>query len=760
MDPKQIVRRGEPYDYWISEDWSQSSDTRRSGLNQVRAIDVTYADGTKQRMILDERGQPISSISDLPPDTDQERRWKDQQQQQTQAGKKEKRTFTGTDPNTGRPAMVTEYEDGTLKYDEIKPTTAQGTKEWRTEGTPDPNAPGGYDNSRPIMAAYVNGQRTGETRQPTGDELRDWRIAQQGGKTDAEIRAERDAQQAQQPTTVRVPVEGHPGIYLVTRKNPQTNQTDTIYENEAGQKVPQPAAAPSYSVSQRTINGQTYTIITKTPKDGSPPTITNYGPDGQSVSALPSEGVGNIPGLPTYVPDLTKPGAGLFEYAKQLDEFMKANPSFTWEKRQQVLEAAQKQASTVVQEFNTGAAILREQYQTNVTQRGQDMTQANNRAALANTHHQNAIGLIEKFAPYLGVTSGDAGKLFLGMMASQLATATAYGGMQNYGREEMDPRLMAFADRAVGGASRPASPTPPGTPPNALGLGDIGAAQAPGSEREDDILTVEETHSGRIVRISRAQYQEQLRNYPNVAEFTRILKVEPASAARPGDILTAADVPPAGSGDPNADMAAEVRRRHAASGAPLPTPLLGPPPNVPGQASPPPLPGGINPPAGQPGHNPTAPVGMASPGGLLMRAETPSAEPGGYPTRTEGYGLDPLPMQPTRTDGFIIEPYGPSPAPAPTPVSSSLESMFANALPPEPVSWHERAQAQASAFEQPGNVARLESLIGGAVPSGSMFGGFSMGGPVAQAPLPLASRIPGLTAEADAEARRQLAMGV
>ena len=593
-----------------------------------------------------------------------------------------------------------------------------------TEGTPDPNAPGGWDNNRPrqvirdaqgnviwseeLTGADLNAWRqqqqanqpqTGEERKPVQGRP-GWTsvtrtVVQGGNKTETTVYVGPDGKEV--PTlpnetgVVRVPVEGHPGVYLVTRKD-GPNQA-THYENEAGQKVPQPAAAPSYSVTQRTINGQTFTIITKTPKDGSAPTITNYGPDGQPVSALPTEGVGNIPGLPTYVPDLTKPGAGLFDYAKQLDEFMKANPSFTWEKRQQVLEAAQKQASTVVQEFNTGAAILREQYQTNVTQRGQDMTQANNRAQLANTHHQNAIGLIEKFAPYLGVTSGDAGKLFLGMMASQLATATAYGGMQNYGREEMDPRLLSFADRAVGGASRPGSPTPPGTPPNALGLGGPGAMFTPQGWTP----------------------------------------------------------PPA---NPDAAMAEAVRQQRAASGAPLPAPLLGPQavpdtgaPYNPAQASPL-LPPTNVPDTGAPYNPPSATPAAPFPPSVIPQTGGATDPP-----------LPPVGGRLPEAQPSPIDPIMPNPA-TQSMVPPGLEAMFANVLPPEPVSWHERAQAQASAFEQPTNVARMESLIGGAVPSGPMFGGFSMGGPVAQAPLPLASRIPGLTPEADAEARRQLAMGV
>jgi len=217
--------------------------------------------------------------------------------------------------------------------------------------------------------------------------------------------------EATKPKEVRKPIQGKDGRQYteVTTTDPKSGKTETHYENENGERV-----------------------------------------------ALPGSAMAGVKDVPSFTPDLTKPGAGIIDRQKQLDELYRAG-KLTWEQRQTVLAADIETAKSVAGEFNAGATILREQYQNNVAQRGQDVTQANSRATLANQHTQNATALIEKFAPYLGVTPGDAGKMFMGMMASQLATATMYGGMANAPRVEMDPRLISFADRAVGAATAPGS---------------------------------------------------------------------------------------------------------------------------------------------------------------------------------------------------------------------------------------------------------------------------------------------------------------
>jgi hypothetical protein len=98
--------------------------------------------------------------------------------------------------------VVMQWNPQTRAYDiptGQAPTAAPSTtqrQEWQSEGTPLPG--GGHDNSKPIMAEYINGKRTGRTRAPTADELKDWNEAGQrtrnpGNKSDAEMAAEKKA---------------------------------------------------------------------------------------------------------------------------------------------------------------------------------------------------------------------------------------------------------------------------------------------------------------------------------------------------------------------------------------------------------------------------------------------------------------------------------------------------------------------------------------------------------------------------------------
>jgi hypothetical protein len=101
--------------------------------------------------------------------------------------------------------------------------------------------------------------------------------------------AEQQAQQAQQPTIIRAPDKEHPGLTVVATTNPQTGLKETHFEDASGKTVPAPPDAPSYSAKPDTINGKQYTTIVKTPKDGSPPQLSFYGPDGQPIKELPAE---------------------------------------------------------------------------------------------------------------------------------------------------------------------------------------------------------------------------------------------------------------------------------------------------------------------------------------------------------------------------------------------------------------------------------------------------------------------------------------
>lgn len=658
---------------------------------------------------------------------------------------------TWTDAN-GNKLSAQRWPDGSIKESgrvtaPNKPVAAAGGAppvppggSSSTEGTPDPSKPNGYDNNRPRkvikdkngtviwsaeleggdLTAWRNNQQAGQPQTADQeDPVKDrpgWtqitRVVAQGGNKSTKVtyRGPDGKEVSALPEATgskEEQVTNRPGWVAITRVT--GNDTKTTYRGPDGKEVGAlPPEAPKDTPTTKVVNGKTYIQHTTPGADGKAGEIYYTDQSGARVS-LPDEGIGNIKGLPSYTPDLTKPGAGLIDYAKQLDEYMAAHPEFTWEKRQEVLKNAQTLATQVAGEFNTGAAVLRENFQSQVSQRGQDMTQANSRATLANTHTQNATALIEKFAPYLGVTPGDAGKLFMGMMASQLATATMYGGMKDSPQVQMDPRLMAFADRTVGGAATPpgatpgVSPTPPGTPPNALGLGAM----------------------------------------PN----------------------------------PDTALAEQIRAAHRASGAPLPAPILGPNTNMPTA----PTPGGA-PTAGEPGGPPLQPGPvLGSPANAQAAANAgpvpgqngsvwtpPPADAQAAANAEPVSGQDPNqwspPPAPLMSD-VPPQPYGPldygqtvipvvPSTDAPGLPSTVVPSVLPSPMRPETL-WNPQPAPQAMA---PG----LSSLFASAFPptwrQQANDNRDYLAGPMGPGPLVMQSQIPGLTADADAEARRQLAM--
>jgi hypothetical protein len=264
------------------------------------------------------------------------------------------------------------------------------------------------------------------------------------------------------------------------------------YKNSEGKTV-QPIQSAQGQVTGAVEVG-TGAPASATPfKEPEKPTIvkgTNGQPDQQAVPdpdhpgqvkyvPIPgAAGAGNRKGVPSYTPNLTLPGAGLIARAKELDELMAAG-TITPEQRQEILKEDQVLASTVASEFNAGVNLLTTNFQSQASQRNVDVTNAAHRANLANSHIQNALGMVEKFAMYLGETPGDAGKLFKGLMARQLATATAYGGMKDYPRETLPAHLIDHANRATGGPGSGAAPVVPVAPQNAIGAGAVPSAVTP-----------------------------------------------------------------------------------------------------------------------------------------------------------------------------------------------------------------------------------------------------------------------------------------
>lgn len=230
------------------------------------------------------------------------------------------------------------------------------------------------------------------------------------------------------------------------------------------------ANQPDVKVEPSTINGQKYTTITRVDKDGKAIQQTFLGPDGKEITSLPREGIELPPDFPRFTPDITKPGAGIYERQRQIDDWMAAHPGkVTWEQRQKILESDIALAKGIATDFSTAASVIKDAYNSQVTQRNQDQQVASGRLTAAQTALQNATALVEHYSPYLGAHKGNAGRLLVGMLASGMGLATLYGGLADQPRVEYPPELLRWAQTIMSGLGTKPSPAADaaasGTPP-------------------------------------------------------------------------------------------------------------------------------------------------------------------------------------------------------------------------------------------------------------------------------------------------------
>lgn len=128
------------------------------------------------------------------------------------------------------------------------------------EGTKNPD--GTYDNRRPSKVIHNADGSIFSSEELTGADLEAWQLQQQrvrnGGLTDKETQDRADKQKAE--------AEGRT----------DRNQPDTKTESVTGS------------------DGKTYIRVVTVPKDGSAPTIRQYGPDGKTVDTIPGHAPSTI----------------------------------------------------------------------------------------------------------------------------------------------------------------------------------------------------------------------------------------------------------------------------------------------------------------------------------------------------------------------------------------------------------------------------------------------------------------------------------
>jgi hypothetical protein len=525
MDPKDaIVGKPTEREVWLSPTWDNYKPitaAQPKGWTRVTVRDTTYADGRVVTHVLDENHQPITAqILDQQTDDDQARRFQQQQtaarqeqaatQRQTdQAERKKTRVYTGTDPQTGRPATVTEYESGPPSYEEIKPTANTQATTPRVEGTPLPG--GGFDNSHPLVVNRdASGQQVGPARELTADERTRWEQEQgrqqtatkdvplegypgwnqrtvASGTTTKTVFINPQGQEAPDPRpaanqggSVRKPVPNRPGIYEVTTKDATTNATETHYEDEQGNRVPTPTDAGAIRKPVQDHPG-VYEVTTKdpatntvethfenesgqrvpTPADASKPVQVNgqwgvWKPNPNDPSGAPTfEPIQNAPsayaplppGVPRFNVRFDVPDLGLGDRKAQLDALV----------TQGVITPAQANATMTADAGNAKAgaenlgAIVTIQEQnrsTGIAQRGQDLgEQQSRRSFVGGLYNQAASGFNNsKVLPGAGAASANG---FLAMMQAGMNLARQNGGFRDVPRVENGPLLNQFGQATL-----------------------------------------------------------------------------------------------------------------------------------------------------------------------------------------------------------------------------------------------------------------------------------------------------------------------
>lgn len=601
MDPKQIVRRGDAYDMWINDDWSDVSDTKKSGLRQVKAIDVVYADGSRSSMVLDERGQPISSVRELPPDETQQRAWKDQQAQANRPPEERN--------NNGRRER---WNPQTQRWDDVgsainSTAPANTSTDWRTEGTPD--GQGGFDNSRPIMVRTVNGQR--ETRALTSAELKDWNEAGQrsrnpGGKTDKDIEDERRANEPKPRQTRVNPADPTKVQEFDPTANGGTGAWVDAGTNAAGVQAQQ-ATKKSEPVQGK--DGKQYNKVTETdPKTGQ--TRTYY--TDASGKEVPLPGDKQIQNAPPFTPDWQKPGLGIIEYASTV----RARPDLTDEQKTKLIQEAHTLATATVSQGNAVLSAQQTEASRATSERGQDAGMANQRLSTSSSNFATAArqaaddtkyslgSEAASVLPYYLALAQASGQAYGGFNTPPpVRTGAAIGQIQRQGIPGLGTLMPgSFKPGAPAGAPVAAAGA---TPPNALGLGAGVGAPAP---------------SGPAMAAAEAARQQGMATAG-----------PPPTAGEPGGPpLAAGPVAPTPSPGYNPGTAQE------AANAGLPPGVMAPPPSSSDifNPGPHPAPGSINSPQpptqypynvpDAPNFDPSLPRGYApvAPGMLMMRAST------------------------------------------------------------------------------------------------------------------------------------------
>jgi hypothetical protein len=403
----------------------------------------------------------------------------------TAAGKNVTRKYLGTDPKTGLPAVVTEYDSGEPDYDSTA-AAATGSKPTigRVEGTPLPG--GGFDNTAPIWVERdANQQQIGPAKPLTAEQRKQWESDRAGIPS------------GPRPASERQPLPGKPGVYVVKTVDPQTNTTDTHYENDAGQVIPEPAPDPkviSAPANQKWIAredpvthkttyefNQAYVPPSQIITDPNTGRLIQVTQDPLTDEPIKRDVTDKTTIRPTDIPVLqTKYGqisSSLGALAQDLNGRV-ARGEMTAVERDAAFKAAHEQATVAVNELNSILENSRSVWTNQIKERSDTFTEAANRRSYASSIMNNAVttgrGIAESAGPGHGRAIAEG---VMTLMDMGQRYAAGMGGLPSMERTPLPPALQQAAGVGLPGFPMPGAPQ---GSPEGSGPGPVSGQAPPG----------------------------------------------------------------------------------------------------------------------------------------------------------------------------------------------------------------------------------------------------------------------------------------
>ena len=345
------------------------------------------------------------------------------------------------------------------------------------EGTPDASKPGGFDNERP---RWVTRDRNGTqiwTRPLEADEEKRWRddrerSRNQGGKTDADIKAEQAAAEtrAARPGTKissRTAVKDGKTVTVETWRLPDGTTEERIDEK--------PAEIPKEEILHgRGPNGEDVRVI----RDPSNGRVVRYEPiEGGKAPEQPDPTGAPTPSFTVgdAAKDLQAYGQWLYQQiGTGPGKITVARADALWEQRRKLWDVALTEQQGIV---NTQSSEANRQ----TTQRGQTLQDLGNRRTSATNIATTAAGSLYPYMDKMGANA--SGEDFLAALRYARNSAQDFVTGTGANRQVSDvvpgPALAAVNAMPLQGQA------PAGflgvARPNAIGLGAVGNQAAPGA---------------------------------------------------------------------------------------------------------------------------------------------------------------------------------------------------------------------------------------------------------------------------------------